>query len=934
MRPKFLLSLLSFFLFSILHSQIKQNGSISGIVTDAGNNRALAGATITIGKVQRPTTSDPDGKFRIDGLPSGTYTITISYVGYEGKEVEGIEVKAGELTALTISLNLSKSTLKDVVVKTDAKKENLNGILNLRRNSAVVSDGISADMIKKSPDRNTSDVLKRISGTTIQENKFVVVRGMNDRYNEAMLNNALLPSSEPDRKTFAFDIFPADVVDNITIIKSASPDLPGSFSGGLIQINTKDVPDKNFFSVKGGLGYNSITTGKAYYHTPGSLTDWLGFDNSTRKLPDNFPGTLEYSSFGTEKKAALSSKVPNLWALLKENAPANTSLQLSGGFSTRFKNNKSYPLFGGIFGLVYSSTYNYNNLQRYDYTGLPSTPPDDSVYKYNDNSYTRSILESGLANFAFRVNQNNKFFFNNIYSINSSDQTVLRTGYSFDNQWNVQANSSFFSSNRIFNTQLGGDDYLPKSKLRIKWFGYYTNLYRNEPDYKRNTYVQINQGDPYFALITQTINSNYGSHYFANVKDKTKGANLDFSLPFKMFSNTQTFKAGASIYSNTRFREARSIAAKIASGSFNNKLLYYGQDSIFRQQNFNSTTGFIYDELADVRNNYDGSINNTTAYAMFDNKFTKQLRLIWGVRFEDYHQILNTFDANSQPLKIDTTYKDFLPSANLIYSVLPKANLRLSYNKSLARPQYRELAYQLFYDFLQNYTFYGNPDLTETHIDNYEVRWEHYFPNAQYYSVSFFYKKFKNPIEQYIPFPGSDSKTVSVINSPGATNYGVELEGRKNFDFISKKLENLVAYANVSFIKSKVEKNTLIGDTASRPLQGQSPYIYNFSLQYTDPKTNLALSALFNASGNRLFLVGGPSSDAIWEKPHSTLDLKLSKTFLKNGTVEFAVADILHKNDTQYIDVNGNQKFDNGVDRLYLNKTFGLRAGISLGYKF
>ena len=169
---------------------------------------------------------------------------------------------------------------------------------------------------------------------------------------------------------------------------------------------------------------------------------------------------------------------------------------------------------------------------------------------------------------------------------------------------------------------------------------------------------------------------------------------------------------------------------------------------------------------------------------------------------------------------------------------------------------------------------------------------------------------------------------------PDANVSGIELEARKNFGFINKKLENLFAYTNVSFIKSKTNQATSSTDSSKRPLQGQSPYIVNASLQYNDPETNLGISVLYNVIGTRLFFVGGSNEEPVWEKAHSILDLKLSKTFAKNGIVEFTFADILHKNDNQFWDINKNKKYDAGVDKLTLSQSFGFNMSLAVGYKF
>jgi outer membrane receptor protein involved in Fe transport len=322
---------------------------------------------------------------------------------------------------------------------------------------------------------------------------------------------------------------------------------------------------------------------------------------------------------------------------------------------------------------------------------------------------------------------------------------------------------------------------------------------------------------------------------------------------------------------------------------------------------------------------------------MLDDKLLDNLRLVWGFRYEHYHNVVNTFSDNGDPTKVDNTYKDFLPSANLIYSVLPKANLRLSYSKTVARPLYRELAYLLFYDFLTNSTFFGNPSLTESEVYNYEIRWEHFFEGSQYYSISGFYKRFHDPIESYIAISGADSRTIGFKNVDRAKNYGVELEGRKNFGFISKYFENLVAYANVSFIKSETNEHTSAKDSSFRPLQGQSPYVVNASLQYNDPKTGISVSLLYNVMGPRLSLVGGLDQEPVWEKAHANFDIKIGKTFLKNGTIDLTFADLLHKDDVQYWDLNNSKyhKFqEDGTDRIIQRQNFGYTISLEVGYRF
>ncbi len=930
-------------LFFAISFSAAQSGSISGTVNDDANNEPLIGATVAVVNSSSGASTDLDGKYKIDGVAFGTYMLKVSYVGYDSKEISGVEVKEGESTALNITLGVANSnTLTEVVVTAEARRENISSLLVSRKNSAVVSDAISQEMIRRSPDRNTSDVLKRVSGITIQDNKFVVVRGMNDRYNSAMLNGSLLPSSEPDRKTFAFDIFPAVVIDNITVVKSSSPDLPGDFSGGLIQINTKEIPDKNFISVKAGAAFNSISTFKSYKSYEGGKTDWLGFDDGTRNLPDGFASPEEFLKLGVGGKIEQAQTLLNTWAVKENNStPLNTTLQLAGGFNIQGNRNTG---FGGIFALTHSSVRKFIPVDRFDYYGQENAP-SDTIYKYNDSTYQRNILESCLADFAFKVNANNKFFFNNIFSINSTDQTTIRNGYSFSQGLFIKSNAFYFASNQILNSQLGGEHLIDKIKLRIKWSGYYTKLKRDEPDYRRNLYASDLLENPFYAQLSSSPSTNIGAglRYYGQIDDAAKGANLDLNFPFKLFNNTQTLKGGASLYSDARTRDVRVLTTYISSpGDFNFNYYYASQDTIYQPDHYNAVNGFALSEDNTPTNHYDGTIDNTSVYLMFDNRFTEKIRLVWGVRVEDYHYTLNTFDQNNRPFLLDSAYFDFLPSANLIVSVLKNANLRFTFSKTVARPSYRELANAPFYDFLQNVTYYGNINLVETHITNFETRWEHYFANAQYYSASVFYKNFKNPIEQNLFLPGSDSRSVNFVNVPKATNIGFELEARKNFDFAGKGWENLYLYANLAYINSKVFVGGTTSDTsANRPLEGQSPIVFNASLQYTEPKTKLGASLLFNYVGHRLYLVGSVVDEPVWQKIHPALDFKLSKSFLKEGLVEFVWSDILHSDDILYYDLSGNQFFESTEsvdytmgDRLVARQRFGFNLGVAVSYKW
>lgn len=947
MTNKFTLLILFFLFFSAI--SFAQNGNLTGKITDESNSQTLAGATISLIELKKTATSEADGSYRFSNLVPGKYTLQISFVGFNTKKISEIEIVRGDVTTFNVTLVPMKGSLDAVVVTTtSAKKESLNTLLVTRRNAPVVSDGISADLIKKSPDKNTSDVLKRISGTSVQENKYVVVRGMNDRYNEAMLNGFILPSSEPDRKTFAFDIFPSEVVDNITIYKSASPDLPGSFAGGLVQITTKDVPDKAFFSIKTTSGLNTQAVSNDFYTYPGSKTDWLGFDNKVRVLPEAIANTkthdfnaLTYDD--PAKKSALDRSFQNTWGIEKKaGSLLNAGLQMSGGFNAKLSKTSSYPRLGGIFGVTYNSSFNYTQQDRTYYQDPTKANPDNVDFQFKDSQYVQNILTSALGNISFKINRNNKIFFNNIISLNSFDQMVIRGGsYNALSRPMIEAYSYYFVSNRLINTQIGGEHYLPGSKIKINWTGYYTDLKRNEPDYRYVTYQRGSEYDPYAAVLAyggQLSTTESGLRFFGGVRDYSKGANADVSIPFKLFKNNQSFKFGGGYYYDQRKRNIRFFNTNSPNNPTEQSGQYIFQQpgSIFATSHFDVNEGLYLNEPELPENSYQGFVRNATGFLMFDNRFTSKLRLVWGLRLEDYRNQLTGLNASFEPTTFaDIKKADWLPSGNLVYSILPKANLRASYGRTVTRPLFRELSPQVFYDFFLNITYFGNASLVPTYINNYEVRWEHFFKNSQYYSVSVFFKQLKDPIEPRVFNPSAESLSQIYANVDEAKNKGIELEVRKDFGFFGKYFENLVLYTNLSLIKSDVSSADLVNTkNTSRPLFGQSPYLLNASLQYTEPKSNIAISFLYNQAGTRIWLLDAIYPNIVWEKPRPIFDFKISKTVFKKGLVEFSWADVLHKDAIFFNDINDNQKYDKGTDITTIRRTFGSTVSLAIGYKF
>ena len=482
-------------LFVFSHSIFSQTSLLKGTIIDDKTGKTIPGVDVNVSNTKFSTSSDFDGNFIISDLPIGTYEVQFSTSSYKTKIISEVIVTANEGASLTVSLVESQNELKEVVItKTKAKVESVRSLLIQQKNSVSVSDGISAESIKRTPDKSTSDVLKRISGASIQDNKFVIVRGLNDRYNSNFLNGAPLPSSEPDRKAFSFDIFPSNMIDNLVITKTASPELTGEFAGGVIQITTKNIPDKNFQSISYGNGYNSLATGKIQRYYEGGKTDWLGIDDGTRALPSVIPDYKTFRELSLRDRIPFAKAVNSDWELKNKNFSPNVSFQYSLG--------QRYDIGEKTVGIMFSTSYSKSN--GFDQTSRNNfETPGVVTEDVNDKTYREQVLLGALANFSLKINTNNNISFKNIFSINSDDRVIERTGIRdiTSSPSNLYSSVRWFTSNKIYTGQLVGDHYLPKTKIKVNWLGSYSKVDRTIPSLRRNIYFQDPTTGFYYAEI-------------------------------------------------------------------------------------------------------------------------------------------------------------------------------------------------------------------------------------------------------------------------------------------------------------------------------------------------------------------------------------------------------------------------------------------------
>ena len=897
-----------------------QKAKLTGKVTNVKND-VLVGVTLTL-KADKSQVSrtDIEGRFSFNIDINKAYTLDLSYVGYKAKSIDVTgATTANEEIVLDVLLEEAGKNLTDVVVsatRSTNKGATDNALIAFQRNTNTVASVISAESIKRSPDRNTAEILKRTPGASIQEGKYIIVRGLADRYNQAMLNGILLTSTEPDRKTFSFDLFPSQIIDNIIINKAFVPELPGEWAGGLIQVNTKDVPSKNFFNIQIGTSANTLVTGKDFLKDEGGKTDYLGLDDGTRSMPAGYTTKSNFDTSSLALKSELGRKMSNNWSPVTTTAKPNVSLQMNGGFSGTLWGKK----IGGILGLNYANAYRFqDNVNNQNQINNNIVNP---LIELSDKKYINDINMGAIAGLSMFLNPLNKISYKAIVNVKTANTFNLRAGKDYTRQDLVKGNEFVFGQNVFFTNQLNGEHSLSQ-KLKFNWFGAFNILDSYSPDQRRIMYTKSVTGtDPYVLNISNTLSQQSGSRVFQSLSDYIYTAGGDLTLKVKQ----QTIKTGYMMQIKDRMYDAQLFAIYLPKD--NASLRQLDAASAFVPQNFGNGTdnNFAFNSIQNRNFRYMANTILNAGYVQFDNKLSEGLRVVWGLRVEDFDQLVGSvkkWDDRHTYSKVT----DFLPGVNATIKLSQKANLRLTASQTVIRPELRELSKLTIYDFDLNAAVSGEPNLKRTKITNTDLRYELYPSAGEMFTVGVFYKNFDNAIESIYYEGSGGSSLFTYQNVAKATAFGFEVEGRK------KLSTRFTLQANGSYINSKIDDAAL---KVSRSLQGQSPYLINAGLLYDVVEKGFNMTALFNQVGKRIYLVGdafGAGAPDVFENPRALIDFQISKKFAENkAEIKFTVSDLLNQRQIFYQNNNSNTDYDKSKDGVRFSRKFGTTFGITLNY--
>lgn len=910
-----LFALLSFN-FQSLFSQTKPSLIIGRVMSESGS--PVVGAKVKIQLGSDSTETDMDGKFTLNS-DAGMKVISINHKEHDPL-LDSVLVESEKETYYNTTLYKTVQIGRvDIVKRKKANDNSVAGAIQTKRLSVGMVEAISAEDFSKTTIRTTSDAIKRIPGATISEGKFANIRGMFDRYNAGYLNGAPLPSTESDRKAFSFDVIPAALLDNIVVVKSATPDLIGDFGGGIIQINTKNVPEKFIQSVSLGFQYNSITSFKEVSAFPMSNSEFLGFPSSKRAIPVLDP-EMKYEPHISASNPTLNAnetkKFNNDWTIKQVNPMPGPRFSYTLGVPFKIGKKES--------GLLLSWNYSLTPQRRDGYVASRDYSTN-YVYKvFNDEILNNSVQNGGVLNFSLKLNNRNRIDFRNLFSLTYDAGSIVRNGmFDADNNVYGQGYANQVSFNRLFSSQVNGSHSFDKGNSKVNWLVNFGNTFRSVPDFRIATYAMPDSTNRQLVL-NSFFNAGTG-RFFSFMNESNISASADYSKTIQIQKVVSIFKAGVFMQARNRdFQSRQFVYAPVGGFKPSDELPEQdlGADAI-------STKLYLIEKTSIDKDEYKGESSLLAGFAMLENqiplfntgKKTNFLKLIYGLRLERFTQSLSNdyFTKINKPMSDLGVNYDWLPSLNVILPIDENSNVRVAFYRTVNRPELREMAPFAFYNFSINSEMLGNPNLKRAFINNADIRWELYSNKQDMVSVGGFYKEIINPIELNLDASQALIRTFTYSNETKAQNIGLEIEARKNLGSLNpgiKWLKDLTFYGNIALIQSSIVFGDQSNSVSNRPLQGQSPYVINASLFYEHKSWQINTS--FNKIGQRIAYIGvaqtvQPFGADIYEFGRSIWDVQIGKALGKkgkSGTIKLTFGDLLAQKSVFYQDLNKNRRYD------------------------
>lgn len=916
-----------------------QNGALRGnIIDDQGE--PIMDVNVVIPELNKGGVTDWEGNYYIPNIPAGTYDVLMNVIGYAADTIKNVVVTPGEPVELNNSMVPEGDDLLDldiVVVGTKVTGTSEAVIEEVKEAEEVVT-AVSAEQISKSQDRSAADVMRRIPGATIIDDRFVMVRGLVQRYNTVMLNGVIAPSTEPDSRAFSLDIVPSRLMDRMLIFKSGSPDLPGDFAGAVVKIYTRSVVPENFLKVGITAGYRHNTTFRDFTKPVGSSTDFLGFDNGDRDLPSAFPdeNLRIKKGFTAEEQAALASTWPETWDYSTSSARPDIRLSMDYGRNWEIGAKK----ITNLTSLSYSNTFQFTESDVYRYDNYNEELGRSNRFSYfNDKQYVNKVSSSIIHNWRFQLNGKNIIEFRNLFNQRGENEFVFREGEIGPIENPTQERRDYalhYTSRRLYSGQLAGiHEYNTFGKhTDFNWVIGYSNVKRSEPDYRRaRTSRDYGSESPFSVVVPFSATTQDAARFYSTLNENTFSLASDFVTKLAK-NDSVNIEIKYGIYGEYKYRDfgARWFSYT-RNGSFDTDLQNLPIQDLFVKDNVYPNGGLLLSEGTNFTDEYSANYKYGAAYVGTSLPFGK-LKVNGGFRGEIFNQQLSSVENNYDPIEVDSVTFSPLPFLNASYSFSDKKLFRLAYSKTVNRPFFREIAPFAYYDFVNQVDLVGNPDLVTANIHNIDARYEIYPTKSEFIAFGGFYKYFKNPIETILG--GSGNPVFSFANASSAYNFGAEIEIRKSLLGLTSSsfINNLSLLFNGALVYSQIDLgDQVIGQEQTRPLQGQSPYVINTGLYYNTEDGDWSVSLLYNVFGNRIFLVGDNDNATVYELARNSVDLTITREFSERLRAVFGIKDLLNAKYRFYQDSDSNGKITE-VDEPWREYRKGQYVTLGFAYKW
>lgn len=885
-------------------SALAQTGILRGTIKDLKTKDAIIGGSVRIDGTTIGALTDVQGNFTVANVPAGSHKVLVTYIGYQTKEIPNVRVESGNTTVLETEIEEEGKVLQEVVVTGSRRATNTEvAVISEIKQLKPIAVGISAAQIQKSQDRDAAAAIRRVPGVSIVDNRFVLVRGLGSRYNTVMVNDMITPSTEVDVRSFSFDLIPSNILDRMIIYKSGAAELPGDFAGGVIKIYTKRRPDQNFVDVGFTTGYRSNTTFQnAQTHDRGGLA-FLGLWDRASQLPTSFPTNAgTFNALDPNVRASYARLLPNNWGL--EALSASPDLRFALNTGRRFE-------VGGVrVGVLTSVNYSVTNqradiaLRNYNSGAVAN----DVSEQYTDQLFQRNTRLGVLHNWSARFSPNFYLEWKTLFNQLGNTETTVRDGQNLAQGQDRRSYSLRFENRSILTSQLSGEHTI-NELVKVDWMGGFGYTGRWEPDWKRALYTRPTGSDqPLAASTPNDPTPQQSGRFWSRLHEYTYSAAANLTKKFGNPADREpaTLRAGFYLEQKNRDFNARFYGYQQRGNTQAISRLPIGE--VFAPANLGGAEGsFSFLDGTKSIDSYTATNTYAAGYVGGDLNLGPKASLTLGFRGEyNLRKLGNPFN----PSLVNQGVFSPLPSANFTYKLTDQQNLRLAYSATVNRPEFREQAPFSYYDFSLNTDVQGNATLVNTTIQNVDAKWELYPGEGQVFSVTGFYKHFKNPIESFLLLQ-PNGFAYTFINSQSARSYGVELEARKSFTNASSTfLKNLTLVGNASLIRSRI----VLGDfvqapdlsgtiqnvdvrgltDTQRPMSNQSPYLLNLAAYYTTP-SGWQANVLYNVFGPRIFAVGNAENPTIYEMPRHVVDLNVSKIIKKRMELRLGIQDILNQ---------------------------------------